>query len=257
MTVLGEYTGEIEIEVAGADPVRLGWGVASDVGRRRANNEDSAVVRPPLFAVADGMGGHSAGDLASKAAVVRLDEHERGAMGTEQEILTHLERAVDDIARVAAGVPAGAGTTVTGVVLADAEDGGAELLVFNLGDSRTYRFAGNELTRVTVDHSVVQELVDAGAISEAEAEYHPESNVITRALGFSEHPEPDFTRIPLRPGMRLLICSDGLTREVEDAHIRLHLSAGLDPLVTADALVDAALASGGRDNVTVLVVDVR
>jgi len=255
MTVLGEYTGEIAIEVDGAEPVRLAWGVASDIGRRRQNNEDSAVVKPPLFAVADGMGGHAAGDLASKAAVVRLDEHQRGALGTEDEVIAHLEDAVADIAEVAAGVPAGAGTTVTGVVLA-AGEAAPELLVFNLGDSRTYGFSGNELRRITVDHSVVQELVDAGAISEAEAEFHPESNVITRALGFAEHPEPDFTRIPVQSGMRLLICSDGLTREVEDAHIRLHLSAGLDPLVTADALVDAALASGGRDNITVLIVDV-
>ena len=135
-------------------------------------------------------------------------------------------------------------------------DGVPSSLVFNIGDSRVYRFERNELEQVTIDHSVVQELVDAGVIAAEEAEEHPDSNVITRAVGFHDDPLPDFWCIPLRAGMRLLICSDGLTKELGDERIRLHLAAGMPADETASALVDAALAAGGRDNVTVVVVDV-
>src|SRR5690606_22841599 len=117
-------------------------------------------------------------------------------------------------------------------------------------------FEGNELAQVTVDHSVVQELMDAGLLDAADAENHPESNVITRAVGFRELPRPDLWSIPLRAGLRLLICSDGLTREVGRDRLRLHLAARLSAAETASALVDAALAAGGRDNISVLIVDV-
>jgi protein phosphatase len=128
--------------------------------------------------------------------------------------------------------------------------------VFNIGDSRVYSIVGNDLVRVTTDHSVVQELVDAGIIDASEAESHPESNVITRALGFRDDPRPDVVMVPARAGLRLLICSDGLTKELGDDRIRLHLAAGMPADETAGALIDAALAAGGRDNVTVAVVDV-
>ena len=128
--------------------------------------------------------------------------------------------------------------------------------MFNIGDSRVYRFERNELTQVTVDHSVVQELVDAGVIAPEMADSHPESNVITRALGFHDEPLPDIWRVPARANLRLLICSDGLTKEVGDDRIRLHLASGMSAAETASALVDAALAAGGRDNVTLIVVDV-
>ncbi|TXK17286.1 PP2C family serine/threonine-protein phosphatase [Homoserinibacter sp. GY 40078] len=235
--------------------VALGWAAATDVGRRRQTNEDSLVVVPPVFAVADGMGGHTAGDRASAAAAERLS-----ALGDRDDIdsevvIGALRQAAHDIDELAELLPLGAGTTVTGAVL-ELAGGPPRFLVFNVGDSRVYGFEGNELIQITHDHSVVQELVDAGLIDAQDAEAHPESNVVTRALGFREDPQPDFWEIPLRAGMRLLLCSDGLTKELSASRIHLHLAARLSPAETAGALVDAALAAGGRDNVTVIVLDV-
>ncbi len=233
--------------------VALAWAGATDVGHRRAVNEDSLVLAPPVFAVADGMGGHTAGDRASTAAIERL-----GALGEvidEAAVEEALTQAAHDIDDMAVDMPLGAGTTVTGAVLDLSQDRPA-FLVFNVGDSRVYSFFGNELVQVTRDHSVVQELVDAGIIAPHEAENHPESNVITRALGFQEDPEPDFWSLPALVGMRLLLCSDGLTKELDAERIRLHMAARMPASETANALVDAALAAGGRDNITVVVVDV-
>ena len=233
--------------------VVLAWAGVSDVGHRRQVNEDSLVSLPSLFAVADGMGGHSAGDRASAAVVARLGD--LGESIDEAALTEALVAAANDIDDLSADMPLGAGTTVTGAVL-DTEHGAPRFIVFNIGDSRVYRFAGNDLTQVTRDHSVVQELIDAGLVSAEDAEDHPEANVITRALGFREVPQPDFWLVPLVAGMRLLLCSDGLTKELNAARIRMHLAARLTAAETAGALVDAALAAGGRDNVTVVVVDV-
>lgn len=233
----------------------LAWAAVTDVGRRRAANEDSLVAQPPVFAVADGMGGHAAGDRASAAVASRLAalaEHgdvDEAAIG---EALVHAARDIDELAEELA---LGAGTTVTGAVL-DISGEQPVFVVFNVGDSRVYRFEGNELTQVTHDHSVVQELIDQGMLSESAAESHPEANVVTRALGFREVPRPDYWTVPIRAGLRLLVCSDGLTKELGAARLRLHLAARLTAAETASALVDAALAAGGRDNVTVIVVDV-
>jgi protein phosphatase len=237
------------------DRIVLSWAAVTDVGHRRHANEDSLIVEPPVFAVADGMGGHAAGDLASAAAVDRL-----GALAGREDVDVSavgeaLSLAAHDIDEIAENLPLGAGTTVTGAVL----DLGGEMphfVVFNVGDSRVYRFLGNELAQVTRDHSVVQELIDAGVLSPQDAETHPESNVVTRALGFREEPRPDYWMLPVNTGMRLLLCSDGLTKELSAERIRLHLAARLSAAETAGALVDAALAAGGRDNVTVVVVDV-
>lgn len=259
MTVEGDRTGVALIPLPGVDePVEIAWSVATDVGRRRSVNEDSAIAMPPIFAVADGMGGHTAGDRASRAIVTRFAEAAADAAGVPGEmdlVLAALDRAADDIDAIAEDTLAGVGTTVVGMVLGVAE-GRAVLEVLNIGDSRLYRFERNELRQVTVDHSVVQELIDAGMLAEADAEEHPESNVITRSVGFREVPQPDRWTLEVRAGMRMLLCSDGLTREVDAGRIRLHLAAGLSPSATASALVDAALAGGGRDNITVLVVDI-
>jgi PPM family protein phosphatase len=255
MTVLGDQQGSVELEARGGGTLRVTWAAATDVGHHRAVNEDSLVAAPPVFAVADGMGGHAAGDLASARAVERLAAHAHGGWGDEQLVAAALGEAADDIDELSEQVGS-AGTTVTGVVLTDGDEG-PELLVFNLGDSRVYTLHGNELRRRTRDHSVVQEMVDAGLLTEDQAESHPESNVITRALGFREDPSPDITRVRAVAGTRVLVCSDGLTKEVDSVHLRLLLAAGLGPEVTASALVDAALAAGGHDNVTVLVVDVE
>ena len=236
----------------------LDWAGRSDVGRKRAVNEDSVLVGPPVFAVADGMGGHAAGDRASAAVVERLAalkvDADHGYLTVDQ-VEGALNLAADDIDEFSAHIPIGAGTTVTGALLA-LKDGEPQFAVFNVGDSRTYLLADDEFARVTRDHPVVQEMVDAGLLDARDAEDHPDSNVITRAVGFREAPRPDVWMLPVRSGMRLLLCSDGLTKEVDDREIRRHLAAGGTAAETADGLMDAALAAGGRDNVTVVVIDV-
>lgn len=257
MTEIGGSNPNFAIALPGetATSIRIAWAAATDTGRRRAANEDSFVAKPPLFAVADGMGGHSAGDLASAAVVERLALIATGTFLEPETIERALEAATDDITTIAGDSQLGVGTTVTGVALA-LRNGDPFFAVFNIGDSRVYRFERNELAQVTTDHSVVQELVESGALTRDEAEHHPDSNIITRAVGFNAQPYPDFWMLPLRTGLRLLVCSDGLTKEVSDERIRLHLAAGLSPSETAGALIDAALAAGGRDNITTIVVDV-
>lgn len=236
----------------------LDWAGRSDVGRKRSVNEDSVLVGPPVFAVADGMGGHAAGDRASAAVVERLAalraDADHGYLDLAR-LDDALSAAASDIDEFSANIPIGAGTTVTGAVLS-LQDGEPHFAVFNIGDSRVYRLGDGEFRRVTRDHSVVQELVDAGLIHADDAEDHPESNVITRAVGFREEPRPDVWMLPVQPGMRLLLCSDGLTKELDDARIRGLLADGGSAAETADELMDAALAAGGRDNVTVVVIDV-
>jgi serine/threonine protein phosphatase PrpC len=255
MTRIGDDGTEVHVALTGHDEdLVLSWAARTDVGHRRAANEDSFVVGLPIFAVADGMGGHAAGDRASAAIATRLSK-ETGPFAELPAIEQAFIDAGAEIDALSEGIPLGVGTTVTGAALVF-DQPEPSFLVFNIGDSRVYRFERNELSQVTVDHSVVQELVDAGLIAAADAENHPESNVITRALGFHDEPLPDIWRVPARTGMRLLICSDGLTKELSDERLRLHLAAGMPAGETASALVDAALAAGGRDNVTVVIVDV-
>ncbi len=162
MSELGRNATAHRISVPGlAEPVKLSWAALSDRGRRRSGNEDSYVVAPPLFAVADGMGGHSAGDLASAAVVERLAESITGDFGTIAQLEAGLAAATDDIIEIAGDSEIGVGTTVTGAVLVLVDDQ-PYFAVFNIGDSRVYAFERNELVQVTTDHSVVQELVDAG-----------------------------------------------------------------------------------------------
>ena len=166
-----------------------------------------------------------------------------------------LAQASHDIAQLDGTALVGAGTTVTGMALTMSGDD-PYFAVFNVGDSRVYRYLEGEFEQVTVDHSVVQELVDAGAITRRQADNHPDSNVITRAIGFNEPPMPDYWMLPVEPGLRLLACSDGLSKELDDEGIEALLAAGAPAADTASALVQAALESGGRDNVTVVLVDV-
>jgi serine/threonine protein phosphatase PrpC len=252
-----EFPIPLPLEREGDEPgeIRLAWAAMTDVGRRRAANEDSFIAAPPVFAIADGMGGHLAGDLASAAVVRRLAEARTSDFIEPESVEAALELATDDIDIISDGSELGVGTTVTGAVLT-MHGGVPYFAIFNIGDSRVYRFERNELAQVTVDHSLVQQLVEAGVITQAQAHNHPEGNVITRAVGFQSQPTPDYWLLPLKAGLRLLICSDGLTGELEDDRIRLNLAAGLSAEETASALVDAALAAGGRDNVSVIVVDV-
>lgn len=255
MTQHGEASGQAQLALPSGGRVLLAWGGGTDIGRRRSTNEDSFAAVPPVFAVADGMGGHSAGDVASDAVTARLAESADPLTPPgPAEIALALERATRDIERLAGQTEFGVGTTVTGVAVRE-QEGQPALLVFNVGDSRVYLLDGNELRRLTRDDSVVQELIDAGLLPEDEAESHPDANVITRAVGFGTAPRTSYSLLPARAGLRLLLCSDGLTKEVAEAGIRMCLAARLSPAETASALIDAALAAGGRDNVTVLVVD--
>jgi protein phosphatase len=234
--------------------IELSWHGVTHTGYRRAANEDSYLADVPLFAVADGMGGHSHGDRASDAVVRRLQAAVDGEFISPEAIIDALHLATWDIHQLD-DADHGIGTTVTGVALSRA-DGHPVLTTFNVGDSRVYRFSGNELHQVTVDHSMVQEMVDSGQLTADQAENHPDANVITRAVGFSVEPEVDLRVMAIEAGMRLLVCSDGLTKEVPLERLRLHMAARLSARETANALVDAALAQGGRDNITVIVVDV-
>lgn len=257
MTELGRSTASTSIAVPGhpGGTVQLEWGAATDVGRKRNHNEDSLLAESPLFVVADGMGGHAAGDVASAAVVTRLSQAIAGDFADVEAVIHGLRAATADITLADDVDELGVGTTVTGAALT-LRGGEPVWAVFNIGDSRVYEFDGGALRQVTTDHSVVQELVDAGLIRREDAEFHPDSNVITRAVGFNVEPFADVWLIPVRIGSRLLICSDGLTREVDDSLLLGQLSAGLGAQETADALVAAALSGGGRDNITTVVVDV-
>ncbi len=248
--------------VTGADgsEVTVAWAAATETGLVRANNQDSYWAGSPVFVVADGMGGHSAGEVASRAVTNRFEELAADGFAEPEAIGEALLKAVEDIRHAAevgpdAGIDAGTGTTVTGIALCE-RDGAPEWVVFNIGDSRVYLWRDDALLQVTTDHSVVQELVATGKITPAEAEVHPYGNVITRAVGFSEEPRADYYALPVLAGTRLLICSDGLSKELT-AHGLAHFLSNNDTADAAvEALVQAALENGGRDNVTVIVIDV-
>lgn len=243
--------------VAGGNAdIELSWFGITDVGRRRDTNQDSYITVPPVFAVADGMGGHTAGEVASAAVVRRLNELAGDFEVTDDELLERLTQAVDDIEIDVGDTELGAGTTVTGVTIG-AVDGAPVWKVFNIGDSRVYQYFKGALSQITVDHSVVQHLLDTGAITEEEAEVHPHANVITRAVGLGEAPVPDFATLALIPGQRILICSDGLTKELTDIGIQYFLSTQPTAEAAARTLVEQALNNAGRDNVTAIVIDVH
>lgn len=234
--------------------MRTSWGSATDRGRVRRLNEDALLAYPPVFLVADGMGGHEAGDVASSLVVEEFSQLSGRGTATVEDVHACFHRIADRLAELV-GDGRVAGTTVAGVAVADL-DGGAYWLVFNIGDSRVYRLVAGELEQISVDHSVVQELLDAGDLSPSEAAVHPERHVITRAVGGGLVPDPDYWLIPAGPTDRLLICSDGLTSEVPDAAVRRILLERDDPQAAAQDLVRAALSAGGKDNVTAVVVDV-
>ncbi len=226
-------------------------GAASDAGAVRTLNEDSYLAATPVFVVADGMGGHLHGELASVAVVHRFQEMAGRHWATADDIHRAVLRATQDIVALGRG-PASAGSTVTGVALT-VRAGRPAWLVFNVGDSRVYLVRQGRLTQVTVDHSKVQELKDAGHVAESK---QVGRNVITRAIGGGRAgvPPVDQWTIDVEPGDRMLICSDGLSGELTDALIGATLLAHADPQSAASALVAAAIESGGRDNVTALVV---
>ena len=233
--------------------IHFSHGAATSVGRVRQVNEDSYLAVPPLFVVADGMGGHGSGDLASRIAIEDMSACVELRPLFAEAVLTALEHANrhiterDEANRM--------GTTATGLAALETA-GGDHLMVFNVGDSRVYRLSGGLLEQLTVDHSEVQELVLAGVITKEQARTHPRRNVVTRALGSDASMMPDHWLLPAIGGDRYLVCSDGLFSELPDEVIRPLLAVGT-PQQAADALVSAANDAGGRDNVTVVVVDIE
>ena len=240
---------------SGSSSLRLSCGYGTDRGLRREMNEDSFIASDPVFAVADGMGGHEAGEIASGicvrtlAGIPQLASGERNATaGVVQEYLLMADEGI----REATG--SRAGTTLSGVVVVE-QMGAPYWLVLNIGDSRTYRLSQGKLSQVSVDHSEVQELVDAGQITQAQAAVHPRRHVVTRALGTGDETEADYWLLPIEEGDRILVCSDGLNGELDDQHISNILRSQSDPQAAVDELIQAALRSGGRDNVTCIVLD--
>jgi serine/threonine protein phosphatase PrpC len=231
-------------------------GSASDVGRVRTVNEDRALETLALFAVADGMGGHAGGEVAAAIAVEALEAGFArtptidGLVAAVQEANRAVwERGVDDQALH------GMGTTMTAAALVSTTDGDRLVLV-NVGDSRSYRFSAGSLVQLSVDHSVAEELVAQGALSEAEAAVHPKRHILTRALGISPLVEVDIWEVVPVEGDRYLLCSDGLSNEVAADVIATVLASVRDPHAAAETLVGLANDSGGNDNITAVVVDV-
>lgn len=240
-----------------AHGLSLSYGYGTDRGLRRELNEDSFIASDPVFAVADGMGGHEAGEIASGmcvralAAIPQLATGERSVTAALlQQYLLRADNSIRDV------TGARAGTTLTGAVVVE-QMGMPYWLVMNIGDSRTYRLSQGKFGQVSVDHSEVQELVDAGEITPEQATVHPRRHVVTRALGTGDETEADYWLLPVEEGDRILVCSDGLNAELTDEHIFRILSTVGHPQDAVDALIQAALRNGGRDNVTVIVVDAK
>ena len=232
------------------------WGLATDVGRVRAHNEDSALAREDVFVVADGMGGHAAGEVASGLATSIIAELVGRPRRTQADVVEQVEEANRRI--VAASLEDaekfGMGTTVTGLAVVDV-DGETRWTVFNVGDSRVYHLVDGSLTQLTRDHSEVQELVDLGRLTLAQAARYPRRNMLTRTLGRAPMPTPDTWVLEPVPGERFLLCSDGLTNELDTEQITALLQEHPDAQEAAEVLVERAVAAGGRDNVTVVVVN--
>ena len=237
--------------------ITVAWATRSDVGLRRAANEDAVVAASPIFAVADGMGGHAAGDVASAMAVEGL-AHLIGDHPVSRRVVLEAIRAADAEISVKALEfdTEGMGTTVTGIAITESDTGVEGIVVFNVGDSRCYLLRSRTLNQLSHDHSVVQELVDEGVISEGEAEHHPERNVITRSLGAGVPLDIDWWMLEPITGDRFLLCSDGLFKGVHDSTLEQILVESAELEGAASALLDAALDAGGIDNISLVVLDV-
>jgi len=235
----------------------LRGGSATDVGRVREINEDRYLQRDDLglFAVADGVGGHQAGEIASQTSVETIEA--KFVEPTTEGLVSAVEQANDAVWHLAqsAAEKRGMGTTLTAVALVN-EAGEEHLAVANVGDSRVYLFQQGELSQLTEDHSLVEELVREGQITREEARVHPQRSIITRALGMDPKVTVDHLLLIPYEGDRLLLCSDGLTNEVTDEQIGSILRRIGDPQEAAQELVRQARANGGNDNITVVVVDV-
>ena len=233
-------------------------GLLTDTGRQRSVNEDAGLAvesaQGGLYAVADGMGGHAAGELASNLALDALSStflQGQGRKRPPERLAEAVQAANMEVMRHAVGEYVGMGTTLVALAI----DRGAAILA-HVGDSRAYLLRGGELIRLTEDHSWVAEQVRLGNLTEAEARDHQWRSVVSNALGGEERVRLELYGFPLQRGDRLLLCSDGLSGVVEEHDLRLMLGWRLPPALTAQRLIDAANALGGPDNVTAVIVDV-
>ena len=239
--------------------MKLAWGASSHVGMVRQQNEDAFVAESNVFAVADGMGGHNAGEVASALAVEGLRRAAAAGFSAAEGLIAAINTTNATIHEASGGLSEqrGMGTTLTALVPLPATDGEPQrVVVANVGDSRIYLWRGDELKQVSADHSYVQELLSEGLITAAEARIHPRRNIVTRALGIEGDVNADSWVLPMVVGDRYVLCSDGLVDEVDDAEIAAILRASTNPQVAADHLVQVANNHGGRDNTTVVVVDI-
>ncbi len=236
--------------------MKLRWGATTDVGMVRQQNEDSFHAEENLYIVADGMGGHNAGEVASALAVSTVRSGARMGIRTPDQFRELVQQANTAIytASLDDSTQSGMGTTLTAAAVVPGEE--PRILIANVGDSRTYLFRGGVLSRLSVDHSYVQELVNEGIITPEEARVHPRRNIVTRAMGIDRFVQVDVFSHLVRTGDRLVLCSDGLVDEVADVDIARILTEHTDAQETAEALVLVANANGGRDNTTVIVLDI-
>jgi len=240
--------------MSGTHPL-LTVGVATDVGAVRAHNEDAARADGTVFVVADGMGGHAAGEVASRIAVDTVAELCDRRQLQMSDIVSQVAEANRRILESGSVHPeqTGMGTTVAGLAAVSVGDE-RHWAVFNLGDSRVYRCLDGQLTQVTVDHSEVWELVERGLMTPEQAQRHPGRNIVTRSLGRDPMGQVDTWVFPPHPGEVFVVCSDGLSNELTKEQIEAVVADCADPQRAADELVRRAVEAGGRDNVTVIVV---
>ena len=236
--------------------VSFAIGAATDVGRLREVNQDSFLATDGLAVVADGMGGHRGGEVASAIAVTTLRQSFGEA--TVDSLTAGVAEANGDIRARSVAEPDlhGMGTTLCALAIIE-EKGVEKLAIVNVGDSRAYVLLDNRLHQITEDHSLVEALVREGRLTREEADTHPQRNIVTRALGAADSVEVDQFLIEPMGQARFLLCSDGLFNEIDDAEIADLLGSIADPSRAAQALVEAANNEGGRDNITAVVVDVH
>lgn len=235
-------------------PVQFIASYGTNVGLKRTLNEDALLAKFPVFVVADGMGGHQAGEVASATAVSSLASLVDKSNLVARDVVEAVRAAQTQVSGLSDGSDGGAGTTLTGVVAVRSVSGELSWLIINIGDSRTYRLVGQNFQRLTTDHSHVQELIDANQITEEAALTHPSRNVITKALG-DRSSEGDFWMSPIVRGERIVVVSDGATEGVLDREL-LEVVGAPEPDVAVASVIDQALGKGGTDNITVIVVDV-
>lgn len=245
---------------------RLSYAAKTDAGTVRPDNQDSVLADPPVFAVADGIGGSAGGAEASQAIVAELAVL-AGTVADPEHVEAAVRAAHDRVVALHAEIPTAGSTLCAAVAVRGEHDGPERWLVVNIGDSRCYivhdtpaEEAGRPIRRtdqVTTDHSLVQEMIDAGVMDAHDAEQHPGRHVITRAVGSEQAAQPDMWFAPLEIGQRLLLCSDGLVNAVPFEEIDTILHGITETSRACDDLMRLALGHGAQDNVSVIIVDVQ